>query len=62
MVRLAYLRFHWGQSYTFAARNGKYKARAKFGTHDVLEADSPDELLGMIHRHYPGTSADLCGT
>ena len=62
-VRLAYLRYHWDQVYSFETVNGKYIATARFGSHDVLTADSPGELLGKIQRHYPGsTSTDLSST
>ena len=62
-VTVAYLRFHWDGVYTFAVAGGKYTARAAFGEHDLLEADSPGELLSLVRRHYPGsTSADLCST
>jgi len=60
---MAYLECHWGDVYTFAFEGGKHTARAKFGQHDLLEADSPEALLSLVRRHYPGsTSADLCST
>jgi len=60
---MAYLRYHWDGAYLFAIADGKYTARADFGQHDLLEADTPGELLSMLRRHYPGsTSADLCST
>jgi hypothetical protein len=61
-VTTAYLRFHWEGPYRFAKANGKYTATATFGSHDVLEADSPAELLTMVRRHYPGLSGELSST
>jgi hypothetical protein len=60
---MAYLRFHWDDAYIFAVTGGKYTARAKFGQADLLEAHTPDELLAMVRRHFPGdTGAGSCST
>jgi hypothetical protein len=60
---MAYLRYHWDDAYVFAVIDGKYTARAKFGESDLLEADTPDKLLSMVRRHYPGnTGAGSCST
>jgi hypothetical protein len=61
-VTIEYLKYHWGEVYTFSGSGGIYTARAAFGKHELLKADSPDELLLKVRRHYPGTSADLCST
>jgi hypothetical protein len=53
-VTMDYLRFHWEGPYTLTKTNGKYTATATFGSHDVLVADTPVELLTMLRRHYPG--------
>jgi len=49
---MAQLRYHWGDVYTFALVGGQYRATARFGKGDVLDADDPDELLRQIRRHY----------
>lgn len=59
---LAYMRYHWEDAYTFEFANGKYSATAKFGAHELLTADDPDNLLIKIRRHYPGTRTDLAST
>jgi hypothetical protein len=52
---LAYIRHHWGEVYRINhAHRCQWQAVAQFGSHDVLEADSADELLYKIRRHYPG--------
>jgi len=52
---LAYLRHHWGEVYRINhAHRWLWQAVALFGSHDVLEAESADELLYKIRRHYPG--------
>jgi hypothetical protein len=57
------MRDDWESVYALAIIDGKYTARARFGKHDLLKADTPEELLSMIRRHDPGsTSADLCNT
>jgi hypothetical protein len=56
------LQFHWGDVYTLRKARGRYTAEAKFGDHDLLAADSPDELAAKLRRHYPGTRADLSST
>jgi hypothetical protein len=57
-VTMDYLRIHYGRTYEFSAQDGKCFARALFGSGDVLEADSPAELLTLVRRHYPGRNAD----
>ena len=60
---MQYLRWHWDDIYEFADRDGGCSAVAKFGHRDVLEADSPAELLVLVRRHYPrNRSADQCST
>jgi hypothetical protein len=60
---MARLRHEWDSAYMLAIIDDKYTARARFGERDLLEADTPGELLCVIRRHYPGsTSADLCST
>jgi hypothetical protein len=51
---LAYIRYAWRGAYVVDATGHKWVASAKFGTRDVLEADTADDLLGKIRRHYPG--------
>jgi hypothetical protein len=55
---MAYLHDNWGEVYTFAVTNGKHTARARFSAHDLLEADTPEELLLLVRRHYPGKRAN----
>ena len=50
---MKYLRWHWEQDYEITEDNGRFTARARFGSRDVLEADSPVELLTLVRRHYP---------
>jgi hypothetical protein len=57
-VTVEYLRFHYGNVYAFTSEDGTYTAVAQFGGRDVLEADSPAELLTLVRRHYPGRSAE----
>lgn len=55
---LAYLRHHWGEVYRINHTHGRqWQAVALFGSHDVLEAESAEGLLGKIRRHYPGRAA-----
>ena len=53
----AYLRDNWRGAYVIV-RPGKtettWRAAACFGSEDELEAESADELLEKIRRHYPG--------
>ena len=52
---LAYPPHHWGEVYRI--NHGRHwQAIALFGSHDVLEAESADELLKKIRRHYPGST------
>lgn len=54
-LALGYLNLHYGVVYEFKYKDGKYIARAKFDGHDELEADSAEELLILVRRHYrPG--------
>ncbi len=59
---MAFLRFHWDDAYVFAVTDGRYTARAKFGEKDLLEADTPEKLLSMVRRHYPGNTCSGCST
>jgi hypothetical protein len=61
-VTMGYLRFHWEGPYRFAEADGKFTATAAFGSHDVLEAGSPAELLAMVRRHYPGPVGERSST
>lgn len=61
-ITMQYLRQHWDEVYTFAKQNGRYIAREKFGKHEELTADTPEQLLTMIRRHYRGPRADLSST
>lgn len=51
---LAHLRYHWGQEYTFRLADGIYTATARYGSpqRDTLAADTPEDLLTQIRRHY----------
>jgi hypothetical protein len=54
---LAYIRYNWGSVYKISspvARSDKWHAIAIFGGRDILEADTAEELLHKIRRHYPG--------
>ena len=51
---LAYIRFAWQGAYIVNTSGRRWQAKARFGTRDVLKADSADGLLGKIRRHYPG--------
>jgi hypothetical protein len=49
----ANLRYHWGAVYDIRKTGPwKWQAVAKFGTHDVLIAESAYELRQIIFRHY----------
>ncbi len=54
---LAYLRWAWRGAYVIV-RPGKtenvWRALATWGNGDELVSDSPDGLLYLIRRHYPG--------
>jgi hypothetical protein len=52
----SYLDSNWGEAYKFSHDMRSYKAIAQFGKHDVLTAETPNELLGKVRRHYPGIS------
>jgi hypothetical protein len=52
---MQYLRWHWGEEYELADEDGRCTAVARFGSRDVLEADSPSALLVLVRRHYPRT-------
>jgi hypothetical protein len=52
----SYLDSNWGEVYKFTRDLSGYRAIAMFGTHDVLTAGTPNELLGKVRRHYPGIS------
>ena len=54
---LAYIRFAWRGAYVVNVFGRRWQAAATFGTRDVLAADTADELLGKIRRHYPGLIA-----
>jgi len=59
-ISLEFLSFHWGTAYSFGMTTaGHYTARASFGAHDALEAGSPELLLTLVRRRYPGTRAGL---
>jgi hypothetical protein len=61
-VTIEYLRYHWGTWYSFAVRSGQFTATAKFGTGDVLTAETAECLRQQIWRHYPGSSAEMSST
>jgi hypothetical protein len=50
-----YIRHHWGSVYVIV-RPGRFddvwRATAKFGNHDELEAWSAEGLLDLIRHHY----------
>lgn len=51
----AYLRHHWGSVYVIvrpSRDDDTWKAIAKFGHGDELNAWSAEGLLGLIRRHY----------
>jgi hypothetical protein len=53
--QLIHLNTHWGRQYVFTAPEsppGPWKATAKFGDGDKLEAGTAQELLGKIRGHY----------
>jgi hypothetical protein len=50
--QLASMKFHWQDAYDLRLTAGQYTATAKFGTHETLAADDPEQLLVMIRRHY----------
>jgi hypothetical protein len=59
---MARLRFHWGP-YGFIVKGGTYTAVAKFGSHDILIAEDPEDLLAQIRRHYGSdTTVERCST
>jgi hypothetical protein len=45
-ITISFLRYHWGDWYDFEIRDGQYTATAKFGTDDVLTADTAEALRG----------------
>jgi hypothetical protein len=60
--QLIHLNTHWGSRYDFAAPkdlHGKWIAKAKFGEHDDLQAQSATELLLAVRDHY---AANKLGT
>lgn len=60
---MARLRFHWGGAYGFTVKGGAYTAVAKFGSHDILIAEDPEDLLAQIRRHYGSdTTVQRCST
>ncbi len=56
------VRLGWAREYEVWEKDGKCFARARFGKHDVVEADSPGELLIKLRFHYPGTFKESCST
>lgn len=49
----ANLRWHWGAVYDIRKVGPwKWEAIAKFGSRDVLYAETGDELRHLIHLHY----------
>jgi len=51
----AYLRHHWGSVYVIirpSQADDTWKAIARFGNHDELNAWSAEGLLNLIRRHY----------
>jgi hypothetical protein len=59
---LALLNFHWDDADTFAFRDGRYTATARFGRCEVMSSDDPDELQRMIRRHYPTRMTERSST
>ncbi len=49
---MAQLRYHWGDVYQFTIADGRYRAAARFGQREMLDAEDPRELLGKVRRHY----------
>ncbi|GEM_PF-3792514 len=50
-----YLKHNWGSAYTIirpSQVDDTWKAVARFGNHDELNAWSAEGLLGLIRRHY----------
>jgi hypothetical protein len=61
-LTMEYFRTHWGDVYAFAEQNGQYTAREKFGHHEELAADTPEQLLTKIRRHYRGPRSERSST
>lgn len=62
ITTIGFLRYHWGVWYDFEIRDGKYTATAKFGTADVLTADSAEELRGLLWKHHPDPQTERRST
>jgi hypothetical protein len=53
--QVIFLNLHWGRMYVFTAPAGgstTWTARARFGEHDELQAESAGELLLSVRAHY----------
>ena len=61
-ITVSFLRYHWGEWYVFEIRDGQYTATAKFGTADVLTADTTEELRSQSWKHCPGLQAERRST
>lgn len=53
---IRYLHLNWGEVYRITVGDARCTAQARFGSHDVLIADGPVELLSLMRRHYPGST------
>jgi hypothetical protein len=61
-LTMEYLQQQWGDAYTFTRRNDQYTAKEKFGKHEELAADTPEQLLAMIRRQYRGPWGERSST
>ena len=61
---MRYLQWHWGDVYQFTWEpDGTCTAQARFGSNDTLTANTPNELLTLVRRHYPRHKiSDQCST
>jgi len=61
-ITLAFLRYHWDEVYNFTRDGPQYVATAKYGQRDRLTANTPEQLLSMVRRHYRPPPAERCST